>query len=159
MLRNIFLAACMQHLSQRLFVEVAIDRRINFNSLVRALFVVSHDQARNEFAKENGTSITENSSILLRSMSLYSELRVRDNATLKHNRSRLVYGNSLVSQAGIVIGHSTIAVDNWLLAFARIDLLDVLAQFFVQFLLLLLPEEFLVYQSYRLGHGLNHLLV
>ena len=78
-------------------------------------------------------------------MSLNCQLRVRYDTAFEHDRSWLVYRDFFVTQARIVIGDSTIAIDNWLLTFARIDLLDVYAQVFVQFLLLFLPEELFVY--------------
>ena len=149
----------MEDLGQCLLVELAIDRTVLIDSLFGALFIVRHDQARDKFAKENCTSISKNGSILLRTVCLNAKLRVGHNAALKHDGAWLVHGNPLVTQASIVIGHSTIAINDRLLSFARIDLLDVLPQLFVQFLLLLLPEKFLVNQSNRLRHRLNHLFV
>ena len=86
--------------------------------------VVVFDQICDELAKEDSAAVSENSTVLLRAMSHDRQISIRDNTAFKHNCSRLIYWESLVTQTSVKVCDSTIIVYHGLLALAGDNLID-----------------------------------
>ena len=159
MFRGIFVAACLQNLCQSYLVTVIVNFTLWINLILWTFLLITLDETRNKFAKEKSATITQDGSILLSSVCLYSQLWFVNHAALEHNCAWLVDRDLLVSKSGIKVGDTAVGILNNLFTSAWVYLADIWLQFPIQIFLDFRLEEVLVDESNRLRHRLNHLPV
>ena len=139
MLSAVFQTMASQSLIQSLIVDLIVDGAYMTFARGSHQLVVCFDQICDKLAKENGAAVSENSSVLLRAMSHDRQIRIRDNTTFKHNGSRLIHWEGLVTQASVKVCDSSIVIHHGFFTLAGDNLIDETSegciQFFRQFLL------------------------
>lgn len=143
MLRKIFEAACTERLSERLLQAVIVNLII-IEIKGGSLSFVEFDQVSGEFCQKYGTAITQDSTVLLASVSNDFQLAKTIYTALEHNCARLIHRDCFISKLGVVIGYTTIAILDRFLTIARIHYVNEFLQITVNFLSNLILEAFLV---------------
>ena len=133
-----------QSLIQRLIVYLVVDGA--YMAFVRGShqLVVVFDQICDKLAKEESAAVSENSTVLLRAMSHDRQISIGDNTAFKHNGSRLIHWEGLVTQASVKVCDSTIVIHHGFLTLAGDNLIDETSEVCIQFFRQLLLEGFKV---------------
>ena len=106
--------------------------------------IVAFDKTSGELAEENGATVSENRSILLRATMSDSEISIVDDSTLEHNSARLVDWESLITKTGVVVSYTAIVINHGLFSLASVNYIDIATQCFFQLLILLFFEKLTV---------------
>ena len=159
MLGVILVAASVKDRGQGRLVVFLANRTIRVFFAFSGLLLVALDQACNELRKEDGTPIAQDGAILLRAVRFNLQIRVIDNTALEHDSARLVDRDLLVAKTSKVVGDAPIRVNDRLLAFASVNLLNDTPKIFVKLLRDLLIKVRLVDEGDGLRHCLHHLFV
>ena len=124
MLSAVFQAMVAQSLVERLIVYLVVDGGYVTLPGVSHQLVVAFDQICDKLAKEDSAAVSKNSAVLLRALGYDGQTSIRYNTAFKHNGSRLIYRESLVTQASVKVCYSTIVVNHGLLTLASDNLID-----------------------------------